>query len=138
MGKINEVDFMPNDDEKGWGVSPTIENPGTLYAAFPTTAQANICLPTKEVGEEILKKMLKKFDETTGMVKYLVELELCWEILAGMAVATIFISIFYIFLLKWLTKPLLYVSMLIILIAFVLLGGWLWMKKDEYDPVVQE
>jgi MFS superfamily sulfate permease-like transporter len=82
--------------------------------------------------------MLKKFDETTGMVKYLVELELCWEILAGMAVATIFISIFYIFLLKWLTKPLLYVSMLIILVAFVLLGGWLWLKKDEYDPVVQE
>jgi hypothetical protein len=52
-----------------------------------------------------------------------------------MAVATIFISIFYIFLLKWITKPLLYVSMLIILVAFVLLGGWLWMKKAEYDPI---
>jgi len=50
-----------------------------------------------------------------------------------MAVATIVISIAYIFLLKWLTKPLLYTSMLIILIGFVLLGGWLWLKKADYD-----
>ena len=55
-----------------------------------------------------------------------------------MAVATIFISIFHIFLLKWLTKPLLYTSMLLILIGFILLGGWAWMKKAEYDPVLQE
>lgn len=51
---------------------------------------------------------------------------------------TIVISIVYIFLLKWITKPLLYTSMLLILIGFVLLGGWCWMKKDEYDRVTQE
>lgn len=82
--------------------------------------------------------MIKKFDETSGFVKYLVELELCWEIMVGMAVATIFISAVYIFLLKWITKPLLYVSMLAILVGFVLLGGWLWLKMDDYDPVLEE
>jgi len=70
------------------------------------------------------------------MVKYLVELGECWQILVGMAFATIFIAIFYIFLLRWITKPLLYTSMLLILIGFVLLGGWCWLKKDEYDPKV--
>jgi len=50
---------------------------------------------------------------------------------------TIVISIVYIFLLKWITKPLLYTSMLLILIGFILLGGWCWLKKDEYDQEIQ-
>mmetsp|Transcript_14788 Transcript_14788/g.25160 ORF Transcript_14788/g.25160 Transcript_14788/m.25160 type:complete len:151 (+) Transcript_14788:590-1042(+) len=50
-----------------------------------------------------------------------------------MAGGTIVISIIYIFLLKWITKPLLYTSMLLILAMFILLGAWSWMQKDEYD-----
>lgn len=95
-------------------------------------------MPTKEVGTEILEKIMKKFDETTGFIKYIVELKLCWDILVGMAIATIFISIFYIFLLKWITKPLLYVSMFIILVGFILVGGWSWLKKADYNPITEE
>jgi hypothetical protein len=51
-----------------------------------------------------------------------------------MAGATFLISIIYIFLLKWITKPLLYISMVAILAAFLLLGMWAWIKKDDYDP----
>jgi len=58
--------------------------------------------------------------------------------MAGMAGATILISLIYIFLLRWLTKPLLYTSMVLILAGFVLLGGWCWMKRSEYDPVKEE
>lgn len=71
------------------------------------------------------------------MVKYLVELGETWEIMLGMLGATIVISGFYIFLLKWITKPLLYISMLLILIGFILLGGWCWLKKDDYDKDLQ-
>mmetsp|Transcript_26249 Transcript_26249/g.40070 ORF Transcript_26249/g.40070 Transcript_26249/m.40070 type:complete len:175 (-) Transcript_26249:786-1310(-) len=46
---------------------------------------------------------------------------------------TVVIAIVYIFLLKWITKPLLYTSMFIILIFFILLGAWSWMKKDDFD-----
>lgn len=46
---------MPNSDVMGWGLNPTIENPGKLYAAFPTEAMGKLCLPTKEVGMEILE-----------------------------------------------------------------------------------
>ena len=31
-----------------------------------------------------------------------------------------------------------YVSMLLILICLVLLGGWSWLQKDKYDPVQEE
>ena len=51
-----------------------------------------------------------------------------------MAFATIIISIIYVFLLKWITKPLLYISMVLILVGFILLGGFAWMHKDEYQP----
>ena len=49
---------------------------------------------------------------------------------------TIVISIIYVFLLKWITKPLLYVSMFVIFVAFVLLGGYGYLHMEEYagDP----
>jgi solute carrier family 44 protein 1 (choline transporter-like protein) len=49
-----------------------------------------------------------------------------------MAVATFVISALYVFILKWLTKPLLYISMVLILAGFTLLGVFLWMRKAEY------
>jgi 4-hydroxybenzoate polyprenyltransferase len=104
-----------------------------LYSLFPTKKTSKLCLPTKEVGLDLFNKMLEKFDDSTGMVKYLVELGEVWEILVGMCFGTIVISIFYIFLLRWITKPLLYISMLAILIGFILLGGWCWLKKGDYD-----
>lgn len=74
----------------------------------------------------------------SNFAKYFADLQLCWPALAGMAAATLLISIIYIFLLKWITKPLLYISMVAILVAFILLGGWAWMKKDDYDPVAEK
>lgn len=139
--KMTKVDFMSNTDEMGMDLNPlspaTLSKPGPLYAMFPTNKVLNLCMPTKEVGMDLLNTFLTKFDESTGMVKYLVELGEVWEILVGMCVATIFISIFYIFLLKWITKPLLYISMLLILCGFILLGGWCWLKKDDYDKDLQ-
>lgn len=54
--------------------------------------------------------------------------------MAIMAGVTFIIAIIYIFLLKWITKPLLYISMVLILVMFILLGGWCWIKKGQYDP----
>lgn len=52
-----------------------------------------------------------------------------------MCVVCFVIAIIYIFLLKWITKPLLYISMVVILVALIALGGFAWMKRTEYDPV---
>lgn len=42
----------------------------------------------------------------------------------------------YVFLLKWITKPLLYVSMFVIFVAFILLGGYCYLHMEDYagDP----
>ena len=55
-----------------------------------------------------------------------------------MAAATIFISLFYIWLLKCITKPLLYTSMLLILLLFIASGALCWLKKGDYDPILEE
>jgi hypothetical protein len=52
--------------------------------------------------------------------------------MAIMGAVTVGIAALYIFLLRWITKPLLYVSMIIIQIMFILLGIWSWMKKDDF------
>ena len=51
----------------------------------------------------------------------------CWEVMVGMCFGTILISIVYMALLKWIVRPLLYLSMLFILGGFLLLGGFAWL-----------
>jgi len=63
------------------------------------------------------------------------DIQTCWKVIAGMAAGTILIALIYVLLLKWIVKPVLYVSMFIILAMFVLFGVWSWMKRSEYDAV---
>lgn len=97
-----------------------------------------LCIPTKEVGLDLLNKMLEGLNKSTGAVKWLVQLGECWDVLVGMAFATVVISLVYIWLLKCITKPLLYTSMLLILILFAGAGYWSWMSKDDYDETLDE
>lgn len=105
-----------------------------LEASYATFAQGQYCLPTKDEAYGFIKRLLSSLDKTTGFTKYVIELGVCWYVVLGMSFATFFISIAYIYLLKMFTKPLLYASMLTILLGFVLLGGWCWLKRSEYDP----
>jgi hypothetical protein len=109
-----------------------------MIANYDTVTQGQFCLPTKAVAKEYVKNILDTLNKTAGgATKYVVELGLCWEIVLIMAFGTFLISILYIVLLRWLTKPLLYLSMMAILIGFVVLGGWNWLKRSEYDPVAE-
>ena len=65
--------------------------------------------------------------------KYAADIQHCWKGMLYMCIASLFIAVFYIFLLRFITKPLLYVSMLVIQISFIALGMWCFMKRQEYD-----
>ena len=67
-------------------------------------------------------------------MKYVTQMQYCWQHLIGMAAMTFVVSAVYVFLLKWLTKPLLYISIVLILLGFGLLGIFLWLRKEEYVP----
>jgi hypothetical protein len=55
-----------------------------------------------------------------------------WQPMAIMCAGSFFIALFYIFILKWITKPLLYMSLLIILIALCAFGAFVFMY--QYTP----
>jgi solute carrier family 44 protein 1 (choline transporter-like protein) len=55
-----------------------------------------------------------------------------------MSFGSVLIAIIYVWLLKKIVKPMLYISMFLILVFLLLLGGWAWIKKASYDPVKEE
>ena len=68
------------------------------------------------------------------MGQYIVQLQASWEVIAIMSFCTILISLAYIWLLKWITKPLLYTSIIIILLCFLILGAYGYVVAQEYEP----
>lgn len=93
------------------------------------------CIPTKESAKDAYKMMMNALQKDPNfgtLTKYMQEISMVWKEMLYMCLASVVISIVYIFLLKWITKPLLYCSMVIILAMFILLGGWSFMKRDEF------
>ena len=110
------------------------------------------CVPTKEDSLEAYNMIKEELDKQSGMGQYIVQLKASWEAIAIMSFVTILISLLYIWLLKWITKPLLYVSMLIILLCFlvmaaygymvaqvtrktVMIGKWQWLVQSSAESL---
>jgi len=55
-----------------------------------------------------------------------------WPVLLIMTFGALIITVLYMFLLKWLTKPILYISLILILLGGVALGGFSTLKYIEY------
>ena len=73
-----------------------------------------------------------QMDETANLQSYFIDLKNCWELILIMTVVVFVTTIFYIFILRWIAKPLLYTSMLLLLVCGILLGAWSWFKKDQF------
>lgn len=111
------------------------ENTECTTPVFDTAMVFHYCLPEGDDAKEFFDSLYQKMDDKFNFGSYIADLQLCWRGMAIMMVVTMIIAIVYIFLLKWITKPLLYISMVVILVCFILLGGWCWIKRTEYDPV---
>jgi hypothetical protein len=127
------VSECPLKDEVAKCMTNTDEDecPKTYYE---TQLNYGYCIPAGEEVEAALAKILEEVNEQSSFGKYLNELQNCWQAIAVMSGVTIIISILYIFLLKWITKPLLYISMILIFICFVLLGGYCYVHMADYEP----
>jgi len=99
---------------------------------YGTTLLHGYCMPDKRSIKNIVEEFFSTTDSIGGFASFAHDMQECWQVLLGMAFATIFISLIYIFLLKWIVKPVLYVSMVLILILFVLIGAWSFAKRADY------
>ena len=97
-----------------------------------------MCIPEGDDVQELLTALFDNLDDNLNFGKYIADFQLCWKAIVGMCGLSFFIAFIYIFLLKWITKPLLYISMFLILAMFILLGIWCWLKRTEYNQETQK
>lgn len=119
-------------------IGPAIGGKNYGTTIFPGTS---FCTPDEQTAKEFLKAVKTALESSEGFgtfAKYAQDIQHCWKGMLYMCLASVVITVIYIWLLKIITKPLLYISMVLILICFILLGGWSWMKRAEYDPVTQK
>lgn len=63
-------------------------------------------------------------DQVGGFGKYMVDLQESWKLILLMSFMSFIITLIYMFLLKWITKPILYVSLFLIFIFGALVTAW--------------
>lgn len=82
---------------------------------YDTTATFNYCVPNTDEAEDILKEIFKELDENIGgFGNYINDIKDAWFVLVVMVVVCPMITVFYVWLLKIVTKPLLYSSLVLI------------------------
>lgn len=91
------------------------------------------CIPYGSEVKDTFNEIYKYMNGQFNIGQYMTDLMESRMALIIMMVITLLIAIIYIFLLKWFVKPLLYTSMLIILLGFILLGGFCYMELGKLD-----
>lgn len=82
------------------------------------------CVPSAASAEDVLKTLYK--GSTGQFAQYVADIKESVRPLFIMAAVTFVVSMLYIYLLKWFAKPLLYISILAILICGVVGGLYLF------------
>ena len=80
-------------------------------------------------------KLYKAFGENENLTQYIVQVVDAKYPLLVMAGVVFVVTIAYIYLLRFLAKPVLYLSMFAIFVFGILGGLYVWMMKDNYAQV---
>lgn len=99
-------------------------------------AMRTYCIPTRGAMQQAANQLFKLLDEQFSFGQYMADVVEASGALLLMMVVTFFVAMLYIILLRWFVKPILYTSMVLILVFFILLGGWCWIKRSEFDPAL--
>ena len=91
---------------------------------YDTEPMMNYCLPTKEDSVEAYNYIQEEIDKQSGMGQFILQVQESWEAIVIMSIVTVLISIVYVWLLKIIVKPILYISMLIILLMFLVMAAY--------------
>jgi len=109
---------------------------------YPAAANMATCIPSGMTDEENYQKIYTSLMNAVnvGFGSYINDIADAWSVLAIMGVAVVAITFIYIQLLQWITKPLLYGSLLMITILLFLCTYFTYDnstkfadEKDTYD-----
>ena len=85
-----------------------------------------------EESVEFATKIMDSMNGNSSIGNYIVEIKEAWKAMTVMIFGAFIITLIYMMLLKWITKPLLYCSLIAIFVFGVLGGLFLFMQKEEY------
>ena len=90
------------------------------------------CLPSEDELKNATNWIFENYFGN-GLAKYMGDLGTCWWLFLVMAGITLVISMIYLFLLRCIAKPLLYISFIIILALFVGAGFYVFFQQFKYE-----
>lgn len=124
--KGKKVDFLPNDFyDKGSKELSTWD--------YEVDELMGFCFPKMELLEKILKNILEMMTEKMGsFARYLHDIVIGWPIIVVMSVGSLFVTIIYMYLLKWITKPVLFSSLFFFFLWGSLITGWCFLNARKY------
>ena len=93
-----------------------------------TQVIAGFCMPSAEKVSEMYKEVMKQMNEQMGTFsQYINDVGMSWKLILVMGLASLVITLIYFFLLKWITKPILYISLLLTLIFGIAVTVWFYL-----------
>ena len=98
---------------------------------YNTTATFNYCVPNADEAKEVLKEIFKELDDNIGgFGNYIIDIKDAWLVLLFMAFVAPCITVFYVWLLKTATKPLLYTSLVLIFLFGCATGYFAYLETQ--------
>lgn len=84
------------------------------------------CVPSGDDFKKKAKKLYALFNEAFSVGQYMTDVVDARNILVLMMIVTLIISVLYVVVLRWIVKPVLYISMVLIQIGFIGVGFFAW------------
>jgi hypothetical protein len=115
-----KIECMINNDVK---VCPSYSS--SIF--MNTTYHFKYCIPRTDKAEAIIKEMYKELDESIGgFGSYINDIKDAWLVLVVMSFVAFIVTLGYVWLLKYFTKPLLYSSLIMIFLLGIGTGIYAW------------
>lgn len=98
-----------------------------------TDVVMGFCVPSLDTIKEMASPLNDEMNKNIGaFTKYMADIKETWKLILVMAFASLVITLIYLFLLRWITKPILYVSLFLIFIFGALITGWCLRRMQEF------
>lgn len=105
----------------------------TPWEDYDTQDLMGFCVFTQEEmkakGDKIYEEMSKKMG---NMTRYLDDVSVSWKIILVVSILSLFITLIYLYLLKWITKPIMYISLFLVFIFGALITFWCYKRSQQY------
>lgn len=101
------------------------------WEQYDTQDLMGFCLPTTEEMKTKGKDVYKKMTESMGnMSRYLEDIGVSWKIILVGGILSLVITLVYLLLLRWITKPILYISLFLVFIFGALITFWCYNRAQ--------